>query len=107
MTIYVIRLLLKVFVTLQLDVRVLKTMTHQLSCGPSKALGFINKNSCKNKTKKKKLLFPVLEHTNFTAINLRHVPIKMFPSPSTLRPIPIHGRHDSLCCFTSIIYGHF
>lgn len=51
MTIYVIRSLLKVFVTLQLDVKVLKTMTHHLSCGPSRALGFINKNSSKNKKK--------------------------------------------------------
>jgi len=37
------------FVTLQLGVKLLKTMTHHLSCGPSRAMGFINKNASKNK----------------------------------------------------------
>jgi len=49
MIIYDIKLLLIIFVTLQLDVKLLKTMTHHLSCGPSRALGFINKNSSRNK----------------------------------------------------------
>jgi len=51
MTKYVTGLLVIMFATLQLDVKLLKTMTHHLSCGPSRALGFINKNSSKKQEK--------------------------------------------------------